>query len=376
MINKDINSIQYSDIEKLQHDKVPESDTLDYKVDMIDNEKLLKHLCAFANTRGGDIIFGIKEPGDGRHPEEITGLSGDINKESIEQVVLSNIVPRLPIKIHLVAFPDDEQKTIMIIRVPDSNLKPHFDSKSQKYYKRFQFESNPMTEQEVCDCYRRRFSNHDTLEQYISDNTSRKAFSPDGLLLNIIIIPSNIEHRLIDTSGYKKLKWIEDIKMKYPNCASVSLPKMKFFDKGIKFKDHLYPRPTIEIHRNGCIVYRQYFKHRTPMVFSETYAIFGLLNILKLGSEVLSHYGYFGEVRLSVHVDSNSKMKLLSKSRYDEDESNTNDIHMDINREHPLQYVMDNLESIAESIMNDIVNNFDEERCAFFKKGKIDREKL
>ena len=367
MINKDINSIEYSDIEKLQQDKVPESDTLDYKKEMMnDDAKLLKHICAFANTRGGDIIFGIKESGDGGHPEEIIGLTGDINKERIEQIVLSNIVPRLPITIHLVKVQPDKQKTIMIIRIPNSSLKPHFDSKNQKYYKRFQLQSCPMTEQDVCDYYKQRFSNHDTLKQYISDNTPRKALISDGVNLNIIIIPSNIEHRLIDTSDYTKLEWITRINSKYSTpCCPRNFPRLNFFGKGIKCDAGFDYMPTIEIHRNGCIVYKQYFKHRTPMIFDEKDTVVGLLQALEFGSEILSHYGYFGEVRLSACIESNSMIRF-PKSFDSVDGPDEYKVHIDVNREHPLQYVMDNRESVAESIMNEIVNNFNVDRCKFF----------
>ena len=373
MINKDIKSIEYHDIEKLQQDRIHESDMLDYKESMIDDEKLLKHICAFANTRGGDIIFGIKESGCGGYPEEIMGLKNNINKEKIEQLVLSNITPRLPVTIRLVENPQCKGKFIMIIRIPDSGLKPYFDSKNQKYYKRFQFQSGAMTEQEVCDCYKRRFSNHNNLEQYISANSPRKAFSTDGLLLNIIVVPSNIEQRLIDTSDYEKLKWIEEIKMEPATyCCPGHFSQLKFFAHGIKFKSSINCVPTIEIHRNGCVKYRQYVKIHNKF-FRDDYVAIGLVHTLELGSKILSHYGYFGELRISVYVDSRSKMSIF---RHPGETQEPCEIHSVIDREHPLQYVMDNREPIAESIMNDIVNNFGEEKCRLFQNGKLDREKL
>ena len=90
---------------------------------MIDDQKLVKHVCAFANTRGGHIIFGIKESGKGGCPVEVEGLDmSELNKERLEQIILSNVVPRLDVKIKLLPKPNTE-KSILLIQIPDSHQK-------------------------------------------------------------------------------------------------------------------------------------------------------------------------------------------------------------------------------------------------------------
>lgn len=85
MIYKDLEDVSYADIQSLLENKIAESDVLDYKEEMICDEKLVRHVCALANSRGGDIIFGVRELGKGGHPVEIPGLEESLlNKERIE----------------------------------------------------------------------------------------------------------------------------------------------------------------------------------------------------------------------------------------------------------------------------------------------------
>jgi len=58
---KDICDLTFSDIESLKADKIPEGHMLDYKREFIDDEKLIKHVIAFANMGGGYIVFGVEE---------------------------------------------------------------------------------------------------------------------------------------------------------------------------------------------------------------------------------------------------------------------------------------------------------------------------
>jgi len=52
--------INYEDIESLKNNKIEESEILDYKEELIGENNLLKEITAFANSRGGYIVFGIK----------------------------------------------------------------------------------------------------------------------------------------------------------------------------------------------------------------------------------------------------------------------------------------------------------------------------
>ena len=321
MINKNLDDISYKDIESLLNEKIDESDILDYKSEMINDEKLIKHVCAFANTRGGNLIFGVKESGHGGCPTKIIGVDSSISKERIEQVILSNIVPRLEIKIKLIACPDST-KSILLIRIPSSYLKPHQNNKDKKFYKRFQFESSEMSEQEICDCYKRRFTNHDQIEQYIDEISAYRTgvISTNTIQVNIMIIPSNIEYRLIDTSNHDDLDWLDSIcpspSIQYAPSSNFLPSQLEPFSHGLISKSaSTNPFRQIRIHRNGCIQYVQNFPNETPdpIIFpSERFAV-RLMQALQFTNKTLQHYNYFGDVRIIVKIACSCQTCLVVK---------------------------------------------------------------
>ena len=215
MFLKPLSDVSYDDIERLKQNQTEESDILDYKECMIDVKAIIKHVCAFANTRGGYLIFGIKESGDGGHPVEIKGVNSNlINKERIENLILSHVTPRLTVGIKTVQIPESE-KSILIIKIPDSFARPHYDIHEKRFYKRFNFKSETMTEQEIADLYKRRFSSHVQIDQYVEKILSDKR--SNTIIENIVIIPSNIEHRLLDTFDFEKFQWMDNIQLEKHN---------------------------------------------------------------------------------------------------------------------------------------------------------------
>ena len=365
MIEKNMSEITYVDIESLKENRISESDILDYKEDMVNDQSLIKHVCAFANTRGGHIIFGIKESGKGGHATEISGLDmKNLNKERLEQIILANVVPRLGIKIKLIQIPGSE-RFILLIRIPDSHLKPHQSNFSKKFYRRFEFESAEMTESEVADHYRSRFFNYDQVDHYAKQVLT--GAKENMITTSIIVIPSSIMHRLIDASDYEQITKLESIEIDN-NFNDSKLPNnFEPFSHGLITKHSRYEE--LQIHRNGCIQYVHYdsFQDNGALYLPYMSIAKKLMQTLQFANNVLSHYNYFGDVKIIVSLVSSSKnVIVVGTGLWNRQGAELDGLNIKVERECPMYHIETKYEQVASSIMNDIFNHYGVVRCQLF----------
>jgi predicted HTH transcriptional regulator len=177
---------------------------------MIPEDKLVKHVTAFSNTSGGDLIFGIKESGRGGYPTDIPRIEDNINLERLEQIIISNIRPRIRVQFRKIAVPNSD-RIILIIRIPEGQTRPYYDLRSDKYSKRYNYGAIPMDEFEIESLYQKRFFGASKLAKYVeeiilfhrnmqSDDLSERI---DG---HIIITPLRIDDRIIDTSNEEQIR--------------------------------------------------------------------------------------------------------------------------------------------------------------------------
>ena len=152
-------SYSIGDIENLINNEVEENIHLDYKaagaLDKKDDKKrneITKDISAFANSDGGIIIYGVSE--EDHKPKEISPIDGRIyTKECLENVI-QLIQPRIDdLKIYPIRG-DDIGQSIYVVKIPRSNNAPHM-AKDKRYYKRFNFKSEPMEDYEVKDLFNR-----------------------------------------------------------------------------------------------------------------------------------------------------------------------------------------------------------------------------
>jgi hypothetical protein len=133
MIDKPLSAITAADLQRLIDDEVGERKNLDYKRDLPGNSRadrieFLADISSFANTEGGDLIFGIDAPSGGL-PIRIAGLKIDNdNVESLkltfESRIRDGISRRLPgVEIREIAL--GEALFALIVRVPKSWIGPH-----------------------------------------------------------------------------------------------------------------------------------------------------------------------------------------------------------------------------------------------------------
>ena len=153
------------DLDKIKsyiENKVEENLNLDYKAagslqrnDKKTNE-ISKDVSAFANSDGGTIIYGIQEDKINRHlPDSIDPIDRkEISKEWLEQIIQSKIRPRIRgIKIHSVTVNEEKNQVVYAVEIPQSNTAHQANDK--KYYRRFNFNSEPMYDYEIKDILNR-----------------------------------------------------------------------------------------------------------------------------------------------------------------------------------------------------------------------------
>jgi hypothetical protein len=151
------------ELKELIKNGVEESQQLEYKAaQALSNRDVLKDIAkdvsAMANASGGVIIYGIKEhsSADKKHlPESITPIQrADFSKERLEQIINSNISPRIEgITIHPVPL-EKENEVAYVVEIPQSQT-AHQSLKDCIYYRRYNFEILAMQDYEIRDVMNR-----------------------------------------------------------------------------------------------------------------------------------------------------------------------------------------------------------------------------
>jgi predicted HTH transcriptional regulator len=147
-----------ADLDRLITEGITESLTLDYKgspalaKDSKSRDELCKDVSAFANSAGGQIVYGMEE--DKNVPIKLDdGAYASITKEWIEQVLDSRIQPRIE---GLVITPIQLAKGFgFILTIPQATSRAPHQAPDKKYYKRQNFQSSPMEDYEIRDTLRR-----------------------------------------------------------------------------------------------------------------------------------------------------------------------------------------------------------------------------
>jgi len=124
-----VDKITFEDVRQFCARQIPENSRLDYKRDLQSVEKIAALVAAFANTQGGDIIFGVKEvqDKDGVPDPNPTGERlPDGARQTIRTACAREIFPPVSCEIsNFIASSTDEQLGFIVVRVPMSDEVPH-----------------------------------------------------------------------------------------------------------------------------------------------------------------------------------------------------------------------------------------------------------
>lgn len=122
LFTKEINHITYKDVVDFCGQQISESISLDYKKYF--PADLEKTIAAFANTMGGLIIIGV-EDSDSKPKLPVEGLIYERGlRERVNSIMLDNIYP--PVFPEIQVCEPINNRTFVIIRIPQSNMTPHY----------------------------------------------------------------------------------------------------------------------------------------------------------------------------------------------------------------------------------------------------------
>lgn len=106
-----------------------ESSTLQFKLQWSDNDKIAREMVAFANSRGGAIVFGVEDKTGriaGLTYDEVQALSSKAGN-----MAENNIVPTL----YIHSYPEEiEGKNVLVVEVPAGSNKPYKTLKGGEIY--------------------------------------------------------------------------------------------------------------------------------------------------------------------------------------------------------------------------------------------------
>lgn len=148
--------------------QIEENLELDYKaadsLGRSDGKKkeVAKDVSAMANSNGGRIIYGVAEFQDKQKkhlPEKIDPVKRqDYSKEWLENIITSNISPKIDgLQIIPVPVEGSNENVIYVVDIPKTVIGHQVSTKKDyRYYKRFNFKSEPMPDYELRDVMNRR----------------------------------------------------------------------------------------------------------------------------------------------------------------------------------------------------------------------------
>lgn len=129
MIQKRLEDISEDDLIAFIENQVREGRTIEYKRELPGGsndakKELLADVSSFANTSGGDLIFGVEE--DKGLPTQVVGLrSGDLDAEilRLESIMDAGLEPRIRRRLSVVGCGDGRR--VIILRIARSWSGPH-----------------------------------------------------------------------------------------------------------------------------------------------------------------------------------------------------------------------------------------------------------
>lgn len=261
MIQAILENINREDLDNLIINSVPEGKTIDYKASFpgnsdSDKKEFLADISSFANTSGGDLIFGVDE--ENGMPTKIVGIKVmDVDAEirKYENIVREGLDPRINLTVKAVLINDDNY--VFVFRSSKSWIGPHrvvFKS-HDKFYGRNSAGKYPLDTNELRSAFTLSSTLIDKIHEFkvsriisITNNETPVPFFGDAkIILHLIPIQSFDYNFKITTSEIDQTKLRPMYSMGWNN--RINLEGLVTYTGGRSNDSHSY----VQIYRNGII---------------------------------------------------------------------------------------------------------------------------
>lgn len=235
-------------------DREPESQVLDFKAKPPSKDdhgirSLLMDVAGFANARGGRIVYGIKEDGQGR-ADKLVGVVEGADSVSLwmQTQLLGKVFPRVG---GLVVQPvHTAQGTVIVVDVPSQHGGPYQASLAewQRFPLRAGTRNVDMSYQQLFDSFALRSSVETRLDLWMKERTKHLAKTSAGATATIHVIPrsafqgsdradlSALRNHMIRLSGSvlnSRFNYSGLLASRAGMGAAASRPYIQFFRNGI-----------------------------------------------------------------------------------------------------------------------------------------------
>jgi hypothetical protein len=177
MITRELGKIDESDLRRLVAQREPESQTLEYKQDLPGRDNSSRHefladICAFANSTGGDLLFGIVEDKEGC-AHQLNALTSNMDEEQrrLADWILSGLEPRAT-GIEFRSVPVDGG-AVFVVRVRASWNGPHRVSTNQHFFIREGVRKRQLDMSEVRSAFSRTDGQAARIRDFRADRVSK-----------------------------------------------------------------------------------------------------------------------------------------------------------------------------------------------------------
>ena len=215
MIEKQLSDVGAGDLDALISAQAHEGRTIEYKSALPggkddDKREFLADASSFANTIGGDLLYGVAETGG--VPTKITGLGEtnlDAERQRLDSILATGLDPRIRHLTHIVDHPNGK---VLLLRIDASWIGPHrvVFRGHDKFYARNSTGKYPLDVTELRDAFLRTSAAGERIREFrdtrllevAADRTPVPLSTGTRILVHLIPLQAFITRQQLNVSKY------------------------------------------------------------------------------------------------------------------------------------------------------------------------------